>query len=56
MDYVDSRPVRENAGADVERLEPNFTGKAYDSVNKRVQFLMHDPKSELKPYDMEISM
>ena len=32
--------TRENSGEGMAHLEPTFTGKAYDNIKKKVQFLM----------------
>ena len=42
------RPNRENAGQGIPRLEPTFTGKPYDDVKKKIQFLMDKKKHETK--------
>ena len=38
------RPTRENSVKLIDRLEPIFTGKAYDSINKMLQFLIKKQK------------
>ena len=48
--------MRENARAGVQRLEPSFWGKLYNSMNKHVQFLMKARAEEDWPFDMESSM
>ena len=39
-------PNRENSGQGTTRLEPTFTGKTYDDVKKKIQFLMDENKPE----------
>ena len=53
------RPNRENSVQGIARLEPTFTGKTYDDVQKKVQFLMDEKKHETKKkntYDVETSI
>ena len=53
------RPNRKNAGQGISRLEPTFTGKTYDDVKKKVQFLMDKKKHETKnknTFDVETSI
>ena len=53
------RPNRENAGQVIARLDPTFTGKPYDDVKKKVQFLMDKNKCKSKkknPFDVETSV
>ena len=52
-------PNRENDGQGISRLEPTFTGKTYDAVKKKVQFLMDENKYETKKkntFDVETSI
>ena len=32
-------PIRENTGKVIDRLDPTFTGKSYNSIRKKVQLL-----------------
>ena len=53
------RPKRENSGQGTPCLEPTFTGKTYDDVKKKVQFLMDENKHETKnnnTFDVETSI
>ena len=53
------RPNIENAGQGISRLEPTFTGKTYDDVNKKIQFLIDEKKHETKKknsFDVETSI
>ena len=53
------RPNRENAGQRITRLEPTFTGKTYDDVKKKIQFLMDEKKHETEKkniFDVETSI
>ena len=53
------RPKRQNAGQGISRLEPTFTGKPYDDVKKKIQFLMDKKKHETKKknaFDVEMSI
>ena len=45
------RPNRENSGQGITYLNPTFTGKTYDDVKKKVQFLMDKKKYETKKKD-----
>ena len=36
------RPARQNSGTGNYRLEPSFSDKFHDSINKQVQFLMRE--------------
>ena len=42
------RSTREKAGKGIARLEPMFKGKAYDSILRKVKFLMTKTKNEMK--------
>ena len=42
------QPTIENAGKGVARLEPMFAGKLYNSIKKKVKFLMKKTKNEVK--------
>ena len=53
------RSTRENTGKWISCLEPKFTGESYNSIKKKVQFLMNKSKNEVKDkktYDVEASM
>ena len=53
------RPNRENAEQIISRLEPTFTGKTYDDVKKKMQFLMKKKNHETKKkntFDVETSI
>ena len=53
------RPNRENSGQGISRLEPTFTGKTYDDVKKKVQFLVDEKKHETEKkntFDVETSI
>ena len=53
------RPNRENSGQGISRLYPIFTGKTYDDVKKKIQFLMDEKKHETKKkntFDVETSI
>ena len=53
------RPNRENAGQGISSLEPTFTGKTYDDVKKKIQFLMYEKKHETEKkntFDVETSI
>ena len=53
------RPNRENSGQGISCLEPKFTGKTYDDVKKKEQFLMDENKHETKKnntFDVETSI
>ena len=42
------RPNRENSGKGISRLDPTFTGKTYDDVKKKIQFLMGEKNMRQK--------
>ena len=49
----------DNSGQGIARLEPTFTGKKYDDVKNKVQFLMDEKKHETKKknrFDVETSI
>ena len=51
--------TKENAGKEIARLEPKFTGKAYNSIKKKLQLRMNKTENEIKEkktYDVEASM
>ena len=53
------RPNIENAGQVITCLEPTFTGKTYDDVKKKIQFLMDEKKHKTEKkntFDAEISI
>ena len=52
------RTNRDNYGQGIAHLEPTFTGKTYDDVKKKVQFLMDEKKYEKKKntFDVETSI
>ena len=53
------RPNRGNSGQGISRFEPTFTGKTYDDVKKKIQFLMDKKKHETKTknnFDVETSL
>ena len=53
------RPNRENSGKVIACMYPTCTGKTYNDVNKKVQFLMDENKHETKnknTFDVETSI
>ena len=53
------RPNRENDGQVIARIDPTFTGKTYDDVKNKVQFLTDKNKHDTKKkntFDVETSI
>ena len=53
------RPNRDNSGKVIARLDPMLTGKIYNDVKKKIQFLIDEKKHETKKkntFDIETSI